>query len=197
MGQDTAEPATKSRLVAMARSPWLLPLLFLAQVAETTFFPYPYEAVFIALCLTARRRIWVYVVITALGSAVAGTIMYLLGANYADALAARVGAEELLADYMSRFAQQGASFVFLGGITPAPSYVINIAAGASGYSYPLFLAAFTVSRFLRFAILGGLLYVFGDDLGRMWEKLPKWVRRAGLILLLAAITYWFVSNLRA
>ena len=169
--------------------------MFVAQVAETTFVPYPYEALFIALCLAARDRIWVFVVITALGSAAAGAIMYILGAQYADALAARVGAEDVLDEYMGRFSERGAFFVFLGGITPAPSYIINIAAGASGYSFPVFLTSFTASRFLRFAILGGLLYVFGDDLVRLWNRMPKWSRRTGLIVLLAAVTYWFVSGL--
>ncbi|MEM9738235.1 MAG: VTT domain-containing protein [Pseudomonadota bacterium] len=191
---DVSESAP-SRLLRWAGSPWLIPVLFLAQVAETTFFPYPYEAVFIALCLACRSQIWVYVLITALGSAAAGAIMYQLGAHYADALAARVGAQDLLADYMARFAERGASFVFLGGITPAPSYIINIAAGASGYSFPVFLAAFTTSRLLRFAILGSLLYIFGDDLARLWDRFPKWIRRVGLIILLAAVTYWFVSGL--
>ena len=70
MAEAAPRPTLSDRLVALAHSRWLLPVLFLVQVAETTVLPLPYEAAFIALCLAARTRIWIFIAITVIGSAV-------------------------------------------------------------------------------------------------------------------------------
>ncbi|WOR15216.1 VTT domain-containing protein [Hyphomonas sp. FCG-A18] len=182
------------RLVALTHSKWLLPVLFAAQVAETTFVPWPYEVAFIALCLAARDRIWLFVLITALGSATAGTIMYTLGANFLDPISAFLGIEGITANYRETFAQEGGKYIFLSGLTPIPSYLINMIAGASGYPFHEFLALFTSSRFLRFLLLGGLLYLFGEQIVGVWERLPRYVRWSLIAFLAITISYWVISD---
>lgn len=194
MTESAGRPTLADRLVALAHSRWLLPVLLLVEIAETTILPLPYEAAFIALCLAARDRIWVFIAITVLGSAIGGSIIYAIGATYFDPIVARLGVEELAATYTDRFAERGASFIFLGGTTPAPSYLINLIAGATGYPYGEFLGIFSVSRFIRFAVLGGLLYLFGDQILNAWAGAPKWLRRMLTVVLIAALVYWFVSG---
>lgn len=194
---DTAEPQRfTDRIVAAAHSFWVLPALFLLEIAETTFVPFPYEAVFIALCLAARDRIWLFTLITVIGSAVAGAIMYALGAYFAAPVSEWLGVGDTVDAYMDDFAERGASLIFLSGTTPLPSYLVNFVAGASGYSFAEFLTLFSASRFLRFAILGGLIWLFGDRITRGWAKLPLSVRRILWIALLVAVVVWTVSSLR-
>ncbi|MHA7857607.1 MAG: YqaA family protein [Henriciella sp.] len=195
MAETAPRPTFSDQLVALAHSRWLLPILFAVQVAETTILPLPFEAAFVALCLAARDRIWLFVAITVIGSAVGGSIVYALGAAYFDPIVARLGLEELAATYTERFADRGGSFIFLGGTTPAPSYVINLIAGATGYPYGEFLGIFSASRLLRFAVLGGLIYLFGEAILNAWSGLPRWLRRGLTILLIVALVYWFVSGL--
>ena len=193
---EKAPRATLSdRLVALAQSRWLLPVLLLVQIAETSVLPLPYEAALIALCLAARERIWLFVAISVIGSAIGGSIIYAIGAAYFDPIIARLGVEELAATYTDRFAERGASFIFLGGTTPAPSYLINLIAGATGYPYGEFLSTFSASRFVRFALLGGLIFLFGEQILSAWAGLPRWLKRALTILIVAAIIYWFVSGI--
>lgn len=189
------KPGFSERLVALAHTSWLLPLLFVIEVVETSILPLPYEAAFIALCLAARDRIWLFVAVSVLGSAIGGSIVYAIGANYFDPVIARLGVEEIAATYTERFAERGASFIFLGGTTPAPSYVINLIAGATGYPFGEFLAIFSGSRFLRFGVLGGLLFVFGAQLTGGWSRMPKWLKRSLSAVIIAALIYWFVSGL--
>ena len=187
-------PGFVGRLVRIARSRRLVPILFLIEVLETTILPLPYEALFVALCLSARDRIWLFVLVTVAGSAVAGAIMYGLGATYIDAIAERFGVAEAVAAYTAEVAERGATLIFLGGTTAAPSQLINMAAGAGGYPFGAFVAVFTGSRFLRFLVLGLALYWFGDDIARGWAKLPRWLKAGLTVLILAAVGWWFVSG---
>jgi membrane protein YqaA with SNARE-associated domain len=194
-----AEPKPRrtltARLVELAHSRWLPPILLLVEVVETSILPLPYEAAFIALCLAARDRIWLFVTVSVLGSAIGGSIIYAIGSVYFDPIIARLGVEEIAATYSERFAERGASFIFLGGTTPAPSYVINLIAGATGYPFGEFLGIFTVSRLVRFGILGGLLFIFGAQITGGWERLPLWLKRGLSGLIIIALIYWFVSGL--
>ncbi|MEM9937363.1 MAG: VTT domain-containing protein [Pseudomonadota bacterium] len=187
-------PSIVQRAETLAHSKWVLPVVLAIEIAETTFVPLPYEALFIALCAAARERTWMFVAITMLGSAIGGSILYLLGVSFADSVAAMFGAEAALAELTAVFAERGASFILLGGTTPAPSYLINLAAGASSYPYLNFLVLFSLSRFIRFAILGLLIYYFGDEIAGAWKRLPKWLRRMLTVLIAAAIVYWFASG---
>ena len=195
MTEPQHRPSFADRFVGLAHSRWLLPALLIVETLETSILPLPYEAAFIALCLAARDRIWAIVAVSVLGSTIGGSIVYVIGAQYFDAVVTQVGAQEVAQTYLDRFSDRGASFIFLGGTTPAPSYLINLVAGATGYPYWEFLGVFSFSRLVRFAILGGLLFLFGTQITGAWARLPKGVKRAFTILLIAAIAYWFVSGL--
>lgn len=184
----------QSRLIAAAHSNWILPVLLLVQVAETTFVPMPYEALFVALCAAARQRIWLFVLITTAGSAIAGSIMYALGASFAGPVAEWLGAQATLAELQAVIDERGASFILLGGTTPAPSYLINFAAGASAFPYIQFVLLFAASRFARFLILGAVVYFFGESIAAFWQRLPIWLRRMLWAVLITALVYWFVSG---
>ncbi|MEO0883407.1 MAG: VTT domain-containing protein [Pseudomonadota bacterium] len=184
----------QNRLISAADSFWVLPVLLVIEIIETTIFPLPYEALFVALCAVAKSRIWLFVLITGIGSAIAGSIMYGLGASFAEPVAAWFGAEATLAELTAVIQERGASFILLGGTTPAPSYLINLAAGAAGFSFWQFLSIFFFSRTLRFAVLGAVIYFFGDTIATYWNRLPIWLRRGFWIVLIAALIYWFVSG---
>lgn len=172
----------------------MLPVLLAIEVIETTILPLPYEALFVALSAVAKNRIWLFVLITGLGSAIAGAIMYALGASFAEPVAAWFGVEAALDEVTEVIGERGASFILLGGTTPAPSYVINLAAGASGFPFWQFLSIFFFSRTLRFALLGAVIYFFGDTIATYWGQLPVWLRRTVWVLLISGLVYWFVSG---
>jgi len=184
----------QNRLISAADSFWVLPVLLVVEVIETTILPLPYEALFVALCAVAKNRIWLFVLITGLGSAIAGAIMYALGASFAEPVAAWFGVEAALDEVTEVIGERGASFILLGGTTPAPSYVINLAAGASGFPFWQFLSIFFFSRTLRFALLGAVIYFFGDTIATYWGQLPVWLRRTVWVLLISGLVYWFVSG---
>lgn len=195
MAETDQRLSISDRFLSIARSPKLLPFLLLFAVFETTFIPLPYEAVFVALCLAARPLIGGLIFVSVLGSAIGGSIVYWIGATYFDDVVLRFGIVDLAATYSERFSERGASFIFLGGTTPAPSFVINLIAGAVGYPYWEFVGIFATSRLVRFGLLGLLLYVFGEQLISAWSRLPVWARRGLTVLLILGLVYWFASGL--
>lgn len=52
--------------------------------------------------------------------------------------------------------------VFTAGFTPIPYKVITITSGAFGISFPVFMAASVISRGMRFFLVAGLLWKFGE-----------------------------------
>ncbi|MEM7006859.1 MAG: VTT domain-containing protein [Pseudomonadota bacterium] len=190
----TNSSALEDRLASAADSLWVLPVLLAIEIVETTVFPLPYEALFLALCAASKNRIWLFVLITGVGSAIAGAIMYGLGASFAESVATWFGAEKTLVELTLVIQERGASFILLGGTTPAPSYLINLAAGAAGFPFWQFLSIFFFSRTLRFAILGAVVFFFGDSIASYWRRLPIWLRRGLWTLLIAGLVYWFLSG---
>lgn len=190
----TNSSALEDRLASAADSFWVLPVLLAIEIVETTVFPLPYEALFVALCAASKNRIWLFVLITGLGSAIAGMIMYGLGASFAEPVATWFGVEKTLVELTLVIQERGASFILLGGTTPAPSYLINLAAGAASFPFWQFLSIFFFSRILRFAILGAVVFFFGDSIASYWRRLPIWLRRGLWTLLIAGLIYWFLSG---
>lgn len=183
------------KFASAAHSRAVIPVLFFLEVLETTILPVPYEAIFIALCLAAPQRIWLFVAITAAGSAVAGAILYALGAGFVEPVADYLEVGEAVGSYKATFDERGGGLIFLGGLTPVPSYLVNLVAGATGYPFTTFLALFFVSRLIRFAVLGLLIRLFGDAFLARWSKLPVVVRRAILIVFLVAVTWWSIAEI--
>lgn len=120
--------------------------------------------------------------------------MYGLGATFAESVAQWLGSETSLADLKAVVQDRGVSFILLGGTTPAPSYLINLAAGASGFPFWQFLSLFTISRLARFAALGAVIYFYGETIATYWERLPKWLRWTVSLFLVFGITYWLISG---
>lgn len=188
-------PKLTERFATLAHSNGVLPLLLFLEVLETTIFPFPYEAIFVALCLAAPNRIWVFLAVTVAGSAIAGSIVYALGAGLAEPLADQLGVREAVESYKATFDERGGVLVFLGGLTPVPSYLVNLVAGATGYPFITFLALFSLSRFIRFFVLGLLLRLFGEAILTQWSRLPVGIRRSMLIVFLALVAWWSVAEL--
>lgn len=182
-------------IVRLARSPAIIPVLLLVEILETTFVPLPYEALFVALCLAAPKRIWLFLGITVIGSAIAGAIMYGLGAHLLDRVTDSLGLAEDLAGIEAQFVERGGTLIFLGGLTPVPSYLVNLTAGASGYPFLSFLGLFTLSRFIRFALLAALIHFFGDDLARLWKRIPQRLRWLLLVLFILLILWVIIGDL--
>ena len=77
------------------------------------------------------------------------------------------GREAALRAFYDRW---GVWFIFLKGLTPIPFKLVTIISGAMHFSLPMFVAAATVTRGIRFFAVSWLFKKFGPSLAPVIEK---------------------------
>lgn len=160
--------------------------LFFLSAAEASFFPIPPDALLIALCMGAHRR-WVrFAMVCSIGSIIGGVIGYLIGWGAFDLIGRTIlnfvasisgsDPDEMLNTARYWFNEKelygmkvGAWAVGIAGFTPIPYKVFTIAAGFFQMSFPVFVLASAISRFLRFFVVAGLI-------GLMFERHGERIR---------------------
>ena len=159
--------------------------------AEASFFPIPPDPLLMALCLGAVSLSLRFAAIATVTSVLGGIVGYLIGA----------GAWHVLGDFFFAYvpgvtpdAFQGVQdfydrydfwAVFLAGLTPIPYKVFTLSAGVFSINFPIFVLASILSRGLRFFLVAGLIYRFGEPVSRFIDRyfnLLTWVFGALLIL---------------
>ena len=114
-----------------------------------------------------RRAFWIATVCT-IASVVGGLLGYFISYGLWQALGeplmAMYGYDEMFAQFAEKYNRWGAWIVFTAGITPFPYKVITIASGLAHLDLTIFIFASVLSRGLRFFVIAGLLYWFGDPI---------------------------------
>lgn len=140
--------------------------LFALAFAEASFFPIPPDVLLIALCLGRPRRALWYAGICTAGSVLGGLAGYGIGHALYDTVGRSILEFYGLTDRYERvqelYRQYDVWAVGIAGFTPIPFKVFTVTAGLFGISLPGFVVAATVSRGLRFALVAGVLRLWGE-----------------------------------
>lgn len=152
--------------------------------AESSFFPIPPDPLLMALCLGAPKRSFRFALLTTLASVVGGIVGYLIGAwawhllepvFFAYVPGVTPEAFERVRELYDRWDFWA---VFMAGLTPIPYKVFTLSSGVFAISFPIFLVASFLSRGLRFFVVAGLIYAFGEPIARFIDRyfnLLTWV----------------------
>lgn len=158
--------------------------------AESSFFPIPPDPLLMALCLGAPKRSFRFALITTLASVAGGILGYFIGAwawhaveplFFAYVPGVTPEAFERVRDLYDRWDFWA---VFLAGLTPIPYKVFTLSSGVFAISFPVFLVASALSRGLRFFLVAGLIYAFGEPIARFIDRyfnLLTWLFAAMLL----------------
>ena len=152
------------------RAPWLLALV---AFAESSFFPVPPDVMLIPMVLAAPARAWRIAAVCTAASALGGAFGYLIGAGAFAALGQPLlefyGYAHRFEAFRALYGEWGIWIVAAGGFTPLPYKVIAMASGAMRLDLMTFLLASAASRGLRFFLVAGLLWYFGEPIRRFLE----------------------------
>ncbi|MAW80412.1 MAG: hypothetical protein CMI63_09245 [Parvularcula sp.] len=172
---------------------WTGPAAGVLGFLEGSFVVFPMEPLFIPMMAARHARAWIIALWLLFGNVMGAVLMYAVGAfllePVAEPLFQFLGVEQEYQKASSDLEENAFTSLFLVGVTPFPFQVGTAAAGAIGVALPVFLAAVSLSRGIRYMALAGLVMVIGARARGFLEDHERAIFIAGLVLfvLLAAV----------
>jgi membrane protein YqaA with SNARE-associated domain len=177
-----------------ADTPYGFQALALLSLVESSVFPIPPDPLLIALCLGAAGRALRFAAVATVASVLGGMLGYGIG-SVLWSTASGFFFEYVPGVTPEAFATVQGSYdrwdfwaIFLAGLTPIPYKVFTISAGVFTINFPIFVLASTLSRGLRFFVMAGLIYRYGESIRLFIDRyfnVLTWT--FGLLLLLGFV----------
>ena len=172
------------RMAADKRAPWALALV---SFIESSFFPIPPDVMLIPMVLSRREKAWWYATIATVASVVGGLLGYAIGYYFYDTVGLPIlkfyGREHALDSFIAFVHTYGVPAVIIKGMTPIPFKVVTIAAGVAKMDLLAFIGASIIARAMRFYLVAGLLYFFGEPIREFIERRLMLVTTVFVVLL--------------
>jgi len=177
------------------RAPWALGVV---SFIESSFFPIPPDVMLIPMILKDRSKAWWYATIATVTSVAGGILGYAIGYFFFEAIGKPIlnfyGKEHALDSFIEFVHQYGVEAVIIKGATPIPFKVVTIAAGVAKMDLLAFIGASIVARAMRFYLVAGLLYFFGQPIREFIERRLTLVTTVFVVVLVSgfvAVKYLF------
>lgn len=142
--------------------------------AESSFFPLPPDILLIPMVVAKRQHWFIYASICTISSVLGAFVGYAIGALLfqliGEPLLQFYGAENSFERFVQWYDQWGGWGIFLAAVTPFPYKVLTIFSGSIGFNLLQFALISIIGRGLRFFLVSGLLYMFGEPIRIFIEK---------------------------
>ena len=165
---------------------------------ESSFFPIPPDVMLIPMIMANRKKAFWYATIATVTSVLGGILGYAIGYYLYDTIGQPIlkfyGKEGALDGFIKFVQDYGVPAVIIKGATPIPYKVVTIAAGVGKMPFLSFIGASIIARAMRFYLVAGLLYYFGEPIRDFIEKRLTLVTTVGVVLLVGgfvAVKYLF------
>lgn len=174
-------------MMRMAAGPKAQHALAAVSFAESSFFPIPPDVMLIPMILANRTRAWWFATLATVSSVIGGIAGYAIGYFLFQAIGKPIlgfyGYAGSLDQVFAWFKEWGVWILIAKGWTPFPYKVLTILAGAAEMAIVPFMVASIIARAMRFYLVAGLLYFFGEPIRTFIEKRLAMVTTAFVILL--------------
>ncbi len=173
------------------RAPYFLAGL---SFAESSFFPIPPDVMLMSMGLAYPKRSWRYALIATLFSVLGGVFGYLLGyfgMTYIEPYLMASSYAPYVTRVMNWFEHQGVWVVILAGFSPFPYKLFTITAGMMQMAFWPFLVGSFIGRGLRFFLVSGILFFFGE---KMEPHLRRYVNRIAWAMVAIVVSALFLTS---
>jgi membrane protein YqaA with SNARE-associated domain len=141
--------------------------------AESSFFPVPPDVILVPMSLAEPKKALYYAGLCTVASVAGGALGYAIGSLFYDTigqwLISIYGYGEKMEALRAFYAQWGAIFILVKGLTPIPYKLVTIVSGLMAYNFPLFILLSMITRGARFFLLATALNHFGDPIREKLE----------------------------
>jgi membrane protein YqaA with SNARE-associated domain len=155
--------------------------------AESSFFPIPPDVMLVPMVLAKPSRAWTYAAIATVASVIGGVFGYAIGYFAFEAIGEPIlklyGKADSFHSFTQMFNDYGVWIIIIKGMTPIPYKILTIAAGVAKMSLGPFMMASVIARAMRFFLVAGLLYFFGEPIRDFIEKRLSLVTTVFVVLL--------------
>ena len=174
-------------VIRLAAHPRAIPALGVISFLESSIFPIPPDVMLIPMVLSRREKAWWYATIATVSSVLGGLLGYAIGYYAYQAIGEPIlhfyGKEHALDGFVAFVQTYGFEAVVLKGMTPIPYKLVTIAAGVAHMDVWLFIVASISARAMRFFLVAGLLYWFGQPIRAFIEHRLTLVTTVFVVLL--------------
>ena len=157
---------TKSRLA--------YPFIFILCFLESIIFPFPQEVFMIPMMASERDRIFKIAWFALLGSLFGAIVAYFIGMYLFESIGMYIlniyDLNESFSNFSDQVSEFGFLYVFIGGFTPVPFKIVTLSSGFIGINFLIFITASTISRSIRFFLIGYIIWKFGEDIMKSFEN---------------------------
>lgn len=171
--------------MSLADHPHALWVLAFLSFIESSVFPIPPDVLMIPMIMARPNRAFLIAGVATVASVLGALLGYYIGYGLFDIIGKPIldfygkGAEFDV--FKAKFDSYGIWAVLVAGITPFPFKVITIASGVLQFALIPFILSAIVARALRFFIVAGLLWKFGEPIRDFIEK------RLGLVFTICCV----------
>lgn len=174
-------------MMRLAAGPGAPHALFWVSFVESSFFPIPPDLMLIPMVLANRAKAWAYATLATVGSVVGGVLGYAIGYYVFEAVGLPIlkmyGKAESFSQFTQLFNDWGVWIIIIKGMTPIPYKILTIAAGVAHMALVPFMVASVIARAMRFYLVAGLLYWFGEPIREFIERRLTLVTTVFVVLL--------------
>jgi len=160
--------------LTLARHRHAVPALAGVSFVESSVFPIPPDVLLIPMVLAEREKAFRIAAVCTAASVLGGLLGYAIGVFLFEELGKPLlefyGYGTKFAEFQGKYHDWGAWVVFIAGVTPFPYKVITILSGVTALDIFIFTVASVVARGLRFFIVAGLLWRYGEPIQAFIEK---------------------------
>jgi membrane protein YqaA with SNARE-associated domain len=161
--------------------------LAVVSFAESSFFPIPPDVMLIPMVLANRAKAWWYATLATISSVIGGIAGYAIGYYLFQAIGEPIlklyGHAGSFGTVKQLFQDWGVWILIAKGWTPIPYKVLTIFAGVAEMAFIPFVLASIVTRAMRFYLVAGLLYFYGEPIRNFIEKRLTLVTTVSVIVL--------------
>lgn len=183
--------------IGFADSDFAVWVLAISSFAESIFFPIPPDPLLIALSINQPQNALIFAVIVTVASVGGAVVGHWLGARFGRPLLLRFVSEGKVEAVERMFLKYGTWAILFAAFTPIPYKVFAISAGILDMNLRSFIIASIIGRGARFLLIGGLVFVYGEEIQGFIESQFEIITiLASVGLLAAALLFAVVTRHR-
>ena len=161
-------------VMSLAKGRSALWALAVVSFVESSFFPIPPDVMLIPMVIAKRKAWWRMALVCTVASVLGALLGYAIGAFLFETVGRWLldvyHAQAAFERVITWYDEWGWLGILAGAITPIPYKVLTIFSGTVGFAIPVFIVISIIGRGLRFFIVAGLLYWFGEPIKAFIEK---------------------------